>query len=256
MTTAELKYQERLAYCVKHLEVCEDTFGTFAKVPSTSDHNCSYRVDIDESHGVPFAIRCTCTSLKPECIHFQAVNLFYQQIAAIFAKEEPVKEPVIRNDLQAVHMVSYQILDMQSQDYYSVQMENGRGASCIDPLGKKCHHRIQHPAVPCPHMHTANLAEEKHRQQLEAETYVQRYDFPEPVHIAFKQLVQEQLDKCTEAFRAVMRQPIDEIEGTSDWFKAAEKREKEANKARLKQRKISQERINAFIAQQQEAVAA
>lgn len=240
----EQKQQERLAYCVENLQVCEDTFGTFAKVPSTTDQNISYRVDIDESHGVPFATHCSCTSSKPECIHYQAVDLFYQQIAAIFAKEELVKEPVIRNIIQQYNRVWYQVLDTDSQEYYSIQMENGRAMSCIDHLGKKCQHRRQHAGVPCPHMEVANRLESDFREQARIAQVIASGDFktkPEEL----QQLTQQEVAKCEEAYKAVMREPINEVHGTPEYWQAIKRRQKKANKAYRLQREKSEQLLSS-----------
>lgn len=214
---------------------------------------------IDEKQKPPRAILCNNHEFQPGCCEaMQAVNYYYLKIAGIFAKEETEeKQPVVRYTIpEQNNRVEYDVLGSCKQHYHTVQMTNGRAVTCVDHVGAKCLHRQFKPGVPCSHMEKANQTEEQYRQQQQVEAYVQRYGFPEPILTEFKQLVQTEFDKCTEAFRAVTRQPIDEIKGTKEWWDAAEEREKKANKARLKQRKISQERINAFVQQQQEAVAA
>jgi hypothetical protein len=80
--------------------VMDESRGTVAWVPATNS-NDPYVVTIDESNKVSHATKCTCNDhwyRKSYCRHMQAADLYFQNIAAIFAhteEEEPeVEQPV------------------------------------------------------------------------------------------------------------------------------------------------------------------
>lgn len=85
--TKRNRYQEqkeaRIEWAMDHLSI--DTIGdaTFATIPSTSGKAKAYTVDIDESGVVPCAVKCDCPANCVECVHYQAVNRFFQRIHSL-----------------------------------------------------------------------------------------------------------------------------------------------------------------------------
>lgn len=78
MNAVEIK-QERIEYCANHLSIRNDRYGTYAVVSSATDRdNTSYRVDIDMTGDEPKANRCTCPASVVECVHYEGVNLYYE----------------------------------------------------------------------------------------------------------------------------------------------------------------------------------
>jgi hypothetical protein len=91
----------RLAYfewAVPQIVIAANHQGeTVAWVPSASS-NDPYVVTIDESTKIPHATDCSCKDRyyrKNYCKHMQAADLFFQNIAAIFAhaEEEQIEQP-------------------------------------------------------------------------------------------------------------------------------------------------------------------
>lgn len=149
--------------------------------------------------------------------------------------------------------VEYRILSSKQDHYYVVQMANGRAINCYHENGEKCQARHFHPGVPCKHMERANQLEAKRRAEAKAQEAMQKESFTN-LPAEMQEATYEEVVKCQTAYEEVMAQPIEAEEGTPEYWKAVQKREKRAKKAYREQYAESQKRLQA-LAQQQEVAA-
>jgi len=89
MTQVANKYQEqkeaRIQSALDTMVIESDSFGTYATVPSTSNKNNSYIVNIDESERIPVATDCNCkgnAEFGHTCVHMQAVDRLFTRVCA------------------------------------------------------------------------------------------------------------------------------------------------------------------------------
>jgi hypothetical protein len=179
-----------------------------------------------------------------------AINWYYQALCEGLHKP---KQEAIRNVLtEQNNRVEYQILRSDKQHYCTVQMVNGRASNCFysggDPLADTCGYRLKHPGVPCPHMEVANRLESDYREQARIAKAIEAGNFkagPDDM----KSLTQQEVAKCEEAYKAVMREDINEVYGTPEYWRAIKRRQKRANRAYNLQM-IESERLLASIGQE------
>jgi hypothetical protein len=146
---------------------------------------------------------------------------------------------------QQDNRVEYRILSSEADHYYVVQMNNGRAINCYHEDGTKCQARRFHPGVPCKHMERANSLEQARRTQAKTEAAMQQESFTS-LPAETQTATCEEVKKCQEAYERVMAQPIAAQEGTPEYWKAAQKREKRAKQAYRKQYALSQKRLQAL----------
>jgi len=224
---------------------------------------CAFYADgsmvvIDETQKPPRAIICNNHEFQPGCCDaMQATNYYYQKIAAIFAKEDSEEKPqTVRNVIASQNnRVEYSVLGSCKKHYHTVQMVNGRASNCIDQVGATCLHRVYHPAVPCSHMEVATTAEQDYRANTRVEQMLQQSSLSDAEKGAVRDAIACELVKCNEAYREVMRLPINEAHGTREYWKSVQKRDEKAKQAYTKQFHLSNEVIKQML-QPQEAIAA
>lgn len=138
--------------------------------------------------------------------------------------------------------IEYKILSSSQEDYYIVQMANGRAINCYHQDGTKCQARHFHPGVPCKHMEMATKLEQDRRMQAQAEKA-----FSEEV----QEVIKAEQEKCQKVWQEYRSLPINAKKGTKKWWSLDRQRENRANTALNLQRVESQKAINAAIAADQ-----
>lgn len=206
-------------------------------------HNTFVVIDESAKDVPPHAIHCTLHEGQTKrCQHMLAVDWYYQTLCEGLHK--PKQEAIRSVMVEQNNRVEYQILRSDKQHYCTVQMVNGRASNCFysggDPLVDTCGFRLKHPGVPCPHMEVANRLESDHREQTRIAQVIASGDFkagPEEL----QQLTQQEVAKCEEAYKAVMREPINEVHGTPEYWQSLKRRQRRANRAyRLQMEKSEQ----------------